>query len=71
VASGDGADLMLQFQIDRGGDGTKRYRKMKRRQRARLDCIRRKCDTTRQGDNVGCRIGDTGDGKGRRRHHLG
>jgi hypothetical protein len=36
VADGGDADTMLQFRLERGGDGTKRYRKMKRRQGTRL-----------------------------------
>jgi hypothetical protein len=31
VACGGGADSVLQFQLKRGGDGTKRCRKMKQR----------------------------------------
>jgi hypothetical protein len=41
-------DLMLQFRFERGGDGTKRYRKLKRGQRAHLDLIRSKYDTARR-----------------------
>jgi hypothetical protein len=32
VAYGGGADLILQFQFERGGDGINRCRKMKQRQ---------------------------------------
>jgi hypothetical protein len=32
VAGGGGADSMLQFRLEREGDETKRYQKMKRRQ---------------------------------------
>jgi hypothetical protein len=39
---------MLQFRFERGGDGTKRYRKLKRGQRAHLDLIRSKHDTARR-----------------------
>jgi hypothetical protein len=46
VADGGGADLMLQFQLERGGDGTKWCRKMKRRQRAHLGSMGRKRNTT-------------------------
>jgi hypothetical protein len=41
-----GADLMLRFQLERGGDGTKRCRKMKQRQRARIGSMRMKRDMT-------------------------
>jgi hypothetical protein len=44
---GGGADSMLQFRLERGGDRMKHYRKMKRRQRARLDSIERNRDMTR------------------------
>jgi hypothetical protein len=36
---------MLQFRLERGGDGIKHYRKMKRRQQARLGSMERKRDT--------------------------
>jgi hypothetical protein len=45
VASSSGADSMLQFWLERGGDGTQRCWKMKRRQRARLISMGRKRDT--------------------------
>jgi hypothetical protein len=45
VADGDGADSILQFRLERGCDMTKYYRKMKWRQRARLDSMERKRDT--------------------------
>jgi hypothetical protein len=32
MAGGGGADSMLQFQLERGGDGMKRWWKMKRSQ---------------------------------------
>jgi hypothetical protein len=64
VADAGGADLMFQFQLERRGDGTKHYRKMKRRQRAHLDSMRRKCVTARRRDDVGRRRGGTGKGKG-------
>jgi hypothetical protein len=41
--SGD-ADSMLQFQLERGGDRTKHYQKMKRRQRAHLGSMGSKHD---------------------------
>jgi hypothetical protein len=44
--AGDGdVNSMLQFQSERGGDGTKRYRKIKWRQRTRLGSMERKHDT--------------------------
>jgi hypothetical protein len=44
VAYGGDANSMLQFRLERGGYGTKRYRKIKRRQRACLDTMGRKRD---------------------------
>jgi hypothetical protein len=67
VAGGGGMDSMLWFQLERGGDGLKRYQKMKRRQRARLGSMRRKHDTARRHDDVGQRRGGAGEGKRRRR----
>jgi hypothetical protein len=67
VVDGDGANLILQFQLDVGDDMMKHCRKMKRRERARLRSMTRKCDTMRQHDNVGWRRGGTKEGKGRRR----
>jgi hypothetical protein len=61
---------MLQFQFERGGDGTKRYWKMKWRQRAHLGSMGRKCDTVRWHDDVGRRRGGTEEEKGRRRCQL-
>jgi hypothetical protein len=53
VASSGGADSMLRFQLEKGGNRTKRCWKMKQRQRARLVSMRKKCDTTqRRGDVV-------------------
>jgi hypothetical protein len=66
VAGGGGTYLMLQFWLERGGDMTKRCRKMKWRQRARLGSIRIKRDTTQQCDDVGRRRGGTEEGKGKR-----
>jgi hypothetical protein len=43
-----GADLILWFRLERGGDIIKHYRKIKRRHRAHLDSIGRKRDTVRQ-----------------------
>jgi hypothetical protein len=63
---GGGTDSMLRFQLERGGDGSKRYQKMKRRQRARLGSMGRKRDTTRWRDDVGQRRGGVGEGKRRR-----
>jgi hypothetical protein len=42
VTGGDGADSMLQFWLNRGADGTKHCRKMKRRQRAHIGSMGRK-----------------------------
>jgi hypothetical protein len=46
VIDGGDADSMFQFQLERGGDMTKCYRKMKQRQRAHLNSMGRKRDTT-------------------------
>jgi hypothetical protein len=45
VAGSGGADLMIRFRLERRGDGTNHYQKMKRRQQAHFDFIARKCDT--------------------------
>jgi hypothetical protein len=45
---------------------TKRYRKIKQRQRAHLDSMEKKCDITRRRDNVDRMRGDIGEGKRRR-----
>jgi hypothetical protein len=58
------ANSMLQFYLERGGDGTKRCRKMKPRQRARLGSMGRKCGTVRWRDNASRRRGDTKGEKG-------
>jgi hypothetical protein len=47
VAGGGDADSMLQFRLEGKDDGTKRCRKMKQRQGARLGFKGRKRDTTR------------------------
>jgi hypothetical protein len=67
VAGGGGVDSILQFQLERGGDRTKRCQKMKQRQRARLDSLGTKRYTTQRCGNVDRRRGVTGEGKGRRR----
>jgi hypothetical protein len=71
VANGGDVDSILRFQLERGGDGMKHCRKMKRRQRVRLDSMGRKRDTLWRRDNVGRRRGSTKEGKGRRRCQLG
>jgi hypothetical protein len=48
VTSSGGLDSMLWFWLERGGDWMKCYRKMKRRQRARLRSIGKKRDTMRR-----------------------
>jgi hypothetical protein len=52
VADGGGADSMLWFWLKMGGDEMKCYRKMNRRQRARIGSMGRKCDTAQQCDTV-------------------
>jgi hypothetical protein len=66
VAYGGGADSMLQFQLETGGDGTKRCRNINRRQRAHLDSMGRKCDTMQWRDDFGRRRCGTEEGKWRR-----
>jgi hypothetical protein len=61
VVGGGGVDLMLRFWLKKGGDGTKRRWKMKRRQRARLDSMKRMRGTTRQRGDVGRMRGGTGE----------
>jgi hypothetical protein len=46
VADDSGADSMLQFRLERGGNMMKCCRKMKQQQRAYLDFMGSKCDTT-------------------------
>jgi hypothetical protein len=68
---GGGADSMLQFQLERGGDGMKHCRKMKWRQQACLGSMERKHDTVRWRGEFGRRRCGIGEGKGRRRRQLG
>jgi hypothetical protein len=67
VAYSGGVDLMLQFWLERGGDGRKHCRKMNRRQRARLGSMEKKCDMVWWCDDVGQRRGDT---RGREREET-
>jgi hypothetical protein len=46
VTGSGGKDSIFQFQLERGCDGIKHCRKMKQMQRARLDSMKRKRDTT-------------------------
>jgi hypothetical protein len=48
VAGSGGANSMLQFRLERGGDGMKRCRKTKRRQCAHLDSMESKRNTVRR-----------------------
>jgi hypothetical protein len=64
VAGGGGADPLLQFWLERGGDEMKCCQKMKKRQRALLGSMGRKCDTARRHGDIGQRRGDTREGKG-------
>jgi hypothetical protein len=57
---------MLQFQLQRRGDGMKYCQKIKRMQRAYLSSIEKKRDTTRRRDGVDQRRGSTEERKGRR-----
>jgi hypothetical protein len=63
VAGGGGADSILRFRLERGGDGMKRCQKMKQRERARLSSMGRKRDTARRRGDVDQMIGDTREGK--------
>jgi hypothetical protein len=71
VACDGGANSMLQFRLERRGDGEKYYRKMKRRQQSHLVSMERKRDTVRRRDDVGRSRGGTEEGKVRRRCQLG
>jgi hypothetical protein len=44
VAGGGGTDLMLWFQLQRGGDEMKYCQKIKRKQPSHLGYMGRKCD---------------------------
>jgi hypothetical protein len=71
IACGGGANSMLQFRLERRGDGEKYYRKMKQRQQSHLVSMERKCDTMRRRDDVGRSRGGIEEGKVRRRCQLG
>jgi hypothetical protein len=71
VVNGGGAYSILWFWLERGGDRTKHYQKMKRRQRSCLNSMGRKCDIARQHGNANQRRGGTGEGKEKRRCKLG
>jgi hypothetical protein len=68
MAGGGGAESILQFWLERGGDRMKM--KMKWRQRTHLDSIGRKCDMARWSDDISWMRGDTREGKERRRCQL-
>jgi hypothetical protein len=67
VARGGSVDSILQFRLERGGDGMKL---MKRRQQAHLGSTGRKHDTARRCGDVGQRRRGTMEGKGGRRRQL-
>jgi hypothetical protein len=71
MASSGGVDLMLKFRFERGGDGTKYCRKMKRRHQAHLGSMGMKHYMIQRCGDVDQRRNDTGDGKGMRRCQLG
>jgi hypothetical protein len=71
VAGGGGADSMLQFQFESGGDRTKRCWKIKCKQRARVGSMGRKRDTMRWRGDIGRKRGGTEEGKGRTQRQLG
>jgi hypothetical protein len=66
VAGGGGADLILRFQLERGGVRTNHCRMMKQRQQAHFSSMESKCDTTRWRDDIDQRRGGTREGKGMR-----
>jgi hypothetical protein len=68
VVDGSDADSMIRFWLKMGDDETKRCWKMKWTQRARLDSMGRKRDTTRWYGDVDQRRCGTREGKERRRH---
>jgi hypothetical protein len=70
VAYCGGVDLMLWFQLERGGDRMKHCQNIKWRHRAHLGSMERKYDTVWRCDDVGWRRGGTGKGKERRRYQL-
>jgi hypothetical protein len=63
VSDGGGVYSMLQFQLEGRDDGTKRCRKIKMRQRARLGSMGKKRDMAWWCGNVGQRRGGTVEGK--------
>jgi hypothetical protein len=65
VTGCDGADSMHQFWLERGGDGMKRCRMIKRGQRARLGLMGWKHDMAQRHGDISQRRGGTEEGKGR------
>jgi hypothetical protein len=70
VVHGSGADLMLQFWFEKGGNKTKCCHKMKRMQRACLGSMGRKCDRAWRRGDIDKRRGNIGEEKGRRGRQL-
>jgi hypothetical protein len=70
VIDGGGVDSIFQFRLERGCDGTKHCRKMKRSQRACLHSIGRKRDMVQRRGDVDSRRGSPGEGKEMRRRQL-
>jgi hypothetical protein len=71
MRSEEGVDSMLQFWLERGGDGMKCCQKIKWRQRTHLGSMGRKRDMVQRRGDIGRRRGITEEGKGRRRRQLG
>jgi hypothetical protein len=71
VADSGGADSILRFCLEGEGDGMKRCRRIKRRQRACLGSMGRKCYTTQWHGDVSRRKDSTGEGEWMRRCQLG
>jgi hypothetical protein len=70
VADSGGVDSMLRFQLKMRDDGTKRCRKIKRRQCDHIGYIERKRDIALQNDEVGWRRCTTEEEKGTRQRQL-
>jgi hypothetical protein len=70
VADDSDADSILRFWLERGGDGTKHYKNMKRRRRARLGSMGRQRVMVRWRGDIDRRRESIQRGKERRRLQL-
>jgi hypothetical protein len=66
IACGGGANSMLQFRLERGGNRTKHYWKMKWWQQAHLGSMGKKRDPVLRRNDISQRRGGIGEEKGRR-----